>query len=43
MKVPTGDVTVFTMGDVASGTYSTVSISSMGGKTNITIAKVKKS
>lgn len=39
---PTGESTVFTMGDVSSGTYSTVTISSMGGKTNIAIAKVKK-
>lgn len=42
VKGPTGDATVFTMGDISSGTYSTVTIASMAGKTSITIAKVKK-
>ena len=41
MSAPT-EATVFTMGDVTSGTYSTVTISAAGGKTQIAIAKVTK-
>ena len=41
MSAPT-EATVFTIGDVTSGTYSSVTIAAMGGKTGITIAKVKK-
>jgi len=42
MKTPMGDTSVFTMGDMASGNYSTVTVSTVAGKTTIAIAHVKK-
>ena len=42
LKTPMGATSVFTMGDMASGNYSTVTVSTVAGKTTIAIAHVKK-